>query len=277
MENKKTIMIVDDEEYVLNSLKRLLYRDGYRILTALSAEEGYKIVTENEVQLIISDQRMPGESGTEFLAKIRVDFPDIIRTIISGYTDVDSITESINKGHIYKFFYKPWDENNLRLEIKQCLEQYELVRKNRELNELIVKKNKELEIINNELVRINTNLESIVEERTKDLEIQNKALELFRAIIEDMPLPVIGISSDGMIVMRNKKALEITHGNPGLEVGNYISDCFSFDLNEGIDRVIKNGELEIMDSCPLLDKNYKIFLTPLLGQFKGKGVTLIFV
>lgn len=277
MEKKKTILIVDDEEYVISSLKRLLHRDGYRILTALSAEEGYKIVSENDVQLIVSDQRMPGESGTEFLAKISVDFPDIIRTIISGYTNVDSITESINKGHIYKFFYKPWDENNLRLEIKQCLEQYELIRKNRELNELIAKKNKELEIINDELVRINTNLESIVHERTKDLEIQNKALELFRAIIEDMPLPVIGISSDGMIVMRNKKALDITFGNAGFEVGNYISDCFPSYLNEHIDRAIKDGRLEVINDCPVMGTNYKVFIAPLIGQFKGKGVTLIFV
>ncbi len=277
MENKKTILIVDDEEYVLNSLKRLLHRDGYRILTAMSAEEGYRILTENDVQLIVTDQRMPGESGIEFLAKTKKDFPDVIRTILSGYTDVDSITESINKGHIFKFFYKPWDENNLRLEIKQCLEQYELIRKNRELNELIVKKNKELEIINDELVRINTNLESIVEERTKDLEIQNRALELFRAIIEDMPLPVIGISSDGMIVMRNKKALDITHGNSGFEVGNYIADCFPDDLNEHVERAIKDGRLEILDNCPVMDTNYKIFIAPLLGQFKGKGVTLIFV
>jgi FixJ family two-component response regulator len=277
VENEKTILIVDDEEHVLSSLKRLLHRDGYRILTALSAEEGYKLLSENDVQLVISDQRMPGESGTEFLGKIRVDFPDIIRTIISGYTGVDSITESINKGHIYKFFYKPWDENNLRLEIKQCLEQYELMRKNRELNDLIVKKNEELEIINDELVSINTNLESIVQERTKDLEIQNKALELFRAIIEDMPLPVIGISSDGMIVMRNKKALEITYGNEGFEVGNYISDCFPNDLNAHLESAIKDGKLEVMDVCPVMGTNYKIFIAPLLGQFKGKGVTLIFV
>jgi len=277
VENKKTILIVDDEEYVLNSLKRLLHRDGYRILTALNAEEGYKILSENDIQLVMTDQRMPGESGTEFLAKARRDFPDVIRTIISGYTDVESITESINKGHIFKFFYKPWDENNLRLEIKQCLDQYELIRKNRELNELIIKKNEELEIINDELIRINTNLESMVQERTKDLEIQNKALELFRAIIEDMPLPVIGISSDSMIVMRNKKALDITSGNPGFEVGNYISDCFNSDLNEHIGRAINEGRLHVMENCPVMGTNYKIFIAPLLGQFRGKGVTLIFI
>lgn len=277
MEKSPVILIVDDEEYVLNSLKRLLRRDGYRILTALNGDDGFKLLRENDVQLVISDQRMPDISGTEFLAKVKDDFPNAIRTIISGFTDVSSITESINKGQIYKFFYKPWDDNNLRLEIKQCLEQYALIRKNRELNELVIKKNKELEHINDELVRINTNLESIVEKRTKDLEIQNKALELFRAIIEDMPLPVMGIGADGMIVMRNKKAMEITYGNAGFEVGNYISDCVSSDLNTCIDRAIKNGEMEIIDNCPVMGKNYKILAAPILGEFKGKGITLIFI
>jgi FixJ family two-component response regulator len=277
MENIPVILIVDDEEYVLNSLKRLLRRDGYRILTALNGDDGFKLLRENDVQLVISDQRMPDISGTEFLEKVKDDFPNAIRTIISGYTNVNSITESINKGHIYKFFYKPWDDNNLRLEIKQCIDQYELRRKNRELNEIIINKNKELEHINEELVRINSNLESIVQKRTKDLEIQNNALELFRAIIEDMPLPVMGIGADGMIVMRNKKAMDITRGNARFEVGNYIYDCVSNDLNACIDRAIKNGELDILDDCPLLGKNYKILVAPLLGQFKGKGITLIFI
>jgi FixJ family two-component response regulator len=277
MENNPVILIVDDEEYVINSLKRLLHRDGYRILTALNGDDGFKLLRENDVHLVISDQRMPDISGTEFLAKVKDGFPNVIRTIISGYTDVNSITESINKGHIYKFFYKPWDDNNLRLEIKQCLDQYELIRKNRELNDIIVEKNKELEHINDQLIRINTNLESMVQKRTKDLEIQNQALELFRAIIEDMPLPVMGISSDGMIVMRNRKALDLTCTCTGFEVGNYIADCVSNDLNALIDKAIKNSEFEEIADCPIMGIKYKILIAPLLGQFKGKGVTLIFV
>ena len=189
-----TILIVDDEEYIINSLKRLFRRDGYRILTALNGEEGYKILCENDVQLIISDQRMSGMNGTEFLEKVKNNFPDVIRTILSGYTDIDSITESINKGHIFKFFLKPWNDNNLRLEVKYCIEQYELIKKNKELSEIIIKKNKDLEIMNEELKRINDNLETIVQKRTKDLEIQNQALELSRSIFNDMPLPVLGIS-----------------------------------------------------------------------------------
>ena len=272
-----TILIVDDEEYIINSLKRLFRRDGYRILTALNGEEGYKILCENDVQLIISDQRMSGMNGTEFLEKVKNNFPDVIRTILSGYTDIDSITESINKGHIFKFFLKPWNDNNLRLEVKYCIEQYELIKKNKELSEIIIKKNKDLEIMNEELKRINDNLETIVQKRTKDLEIQNQALELSRSIFNDMPLPVLGISSDGMIVMSNRKALSIKKDTHGFELGSNISEYFADDKKDLIDKVINMGDSETIDECSIMGTNYKILITPLLGQFKGKGVIFILI
>ncbi|MBN2420040.1 MAG: response regulator [Deltaproteobacteria bacterium] len=277
MEDKYTILIVDDEENILKSLKRLLHMDGYRVLTALTCDEGYKILNENEVQLIISDQRMPKSSGTEFLSKVKEDFPDIIRTIISGFTDVNTITESINKGHIYKFFFKPWNDNNLRLEIKQCLKQYELIKKNRELNEIVSKKNKDLELINAELKRINDNLEAIVEKRTKDLEIQNQALELSRAIFDDIPLPVLGISSDGMVVLCNKKASDIAPDNIYFETGRNISDYLPESAKKIFDNSLNCEEPASIDSCSIMGKDYKILIKPLSGRFKGKGATVIII
>jgi DNA-binding NtrC family response regulator len=83
--------------------------------------------------MVISDQRMPKMSGTEFLAALKTKYPDVLRIILSGYTEVDSITESINKGHIYKFLSKPWNDHNLKLEIKQALEQYDLIQANKKL------------------------------------------------------------------------------------------------------------------------------------------------
>lgn len=277
METRYTILIVDDEEFIINSLKRLLHRDGYRILTALNSIDGYKILKENHVQLVISDQRMPGESGTEFLARIRNDFPDVIRTIISGYTDVDSITESINRGDIFKFFYKPWDENNLRLEIKHCIDQYVLINKNRELNEIIENKNRELEIIKDELVRINQNLETIVEQRTKGLEIQNQALELVRVIFEDMPLPVLCISADGMIAMLNRKASTLEHENFKFEPGRNIGEFLPGNIKEPFDRTINSGEQNIIDDCYVMGMKCKILIAPLKGRFAGKCFTFILI
>ena len=133
-ENRHTVLCVDDEKNILQSLKRLLRKEDYRLLTASSGEEGLKVLEENDVHMVISDQRMPEMSGTEFLAALKTKYPDVLRIILSGYTDVDSITESINKGHIYKFLLKPWNDHNLKLEIKQALEQYDLIQANKKLD-----------------------------------------------------------------------------------------------------------------------------------------------
>ena len=114
-----SVLCVDDEKNILNSLRRLLRQENYNLLTASSGAEGLKLLEESHVQLVISDQRMPEMSGVDFLSQVRVKYPEIIRIILSGYTDVNSITDAINKGHIYKFLLKPWDEQNLLLEIRQ--------------------------------------------------------------------------------------------------------------------------------------------------------------
>ena len=276
VEKKFTILIVDDEEYILNSLRRLLYRE-YKVLTALNADDAYKLLYENNVPLVISDQRMPKVSGTEFLAKVKEEYPDVIRTILSGYTDVDTITELINKGHIYKFFLKPWNDNDLRLEIKQCLDQHELIKKNRELNKIIIKRNKDLEEINEELKRINENLGAIVQKRTKELEIKNQALELSRAIFEDMPLPALCVSEDGIIVMSNKKASCIVSDNICFEIGKNISEYLTDNAKQIFDNAIKNGNSEKLENCSIMGNNYILLIEPLFGKFKGKGATIILV
>jgi len=113
-EKKRTLLIVDDEPNILSALQRLLRRDGYRVLTAGSAAEGFELLALNEVQVIISDQRMPHMNGTEFLSRVKEMYPDTIRLVLSGYTDLKSITDAINHGAIYKFLTKPWDDDALR-------------------------------------------------------------------------------------------------------------------------------------------------------------------
>ncbi|MEJ2041468.1 MAG: response regulator, partial [Desulfosarcinaceae bacterium] len=136
-----TILCVDDEPNILQALKRLLRREGYRMLTATSGKEALEILSKEEIHLIISDQRMPEMNGTEFLAQVKHAYPDVLRVILTGYTDVDSITESINKGHIYKFFLKPWNDHTLKLEIRQALDQFDLIQANKKLDEKIVEQN----------------------------------------------------------------------------------------------------------------------------------------
>lgn len=119
-----TLLLVDDEANVLSALKRLLRRDGYRILTAGSAAEAFDLLAVNEVQVILSDQRMPQMSGTEFLRRVKELYPDTVRLVLSGYTELNSVTQAINQGAIYKFFTKPWDEAELQEEIREAFRYY---------------------------------------------------------------------------------------------------------------------------------------------------------
>ena len=140
-ERKHKVLCVDDETNILSSLKRLLRKENYRLLTASSGSEGLDILSENEVHLVLSDQRMPAMDGTEFLAKVREEHPDVIRIILTGYTDVDTIMDSVNQGNIFKFLLKPWNDQNLKLEINRALDQYDLIQDNRGLNSKIIKQN----------------------------------------------------------------------------------------------------------------------------------------
>jgi response regulator RpfG family c-di-GMP phosphodiesterase len=214
--NQYTLLCVDDEKNILNSLKRLLRKEKFRMLTGNSGHEGLEILAENEVHVVLSDQRMPRMNGTEFLKEIKTLYPDIIRIILTGYTDVDSISEAINEGHIYKFFLKPWNDQNLKLEIRQAMEQYGLMQDNKRLHDQVFQQNQELK-------QINENLETIIEERTRNQAYQNQALQFSQAILDDLPLPIMGISSE-MMVMANKAFYDFLGPETQLRLGTAVSE-----------------------------------------------------
>ncbi|MBS1198672.1 MAG: diguanylate cyclase protein, partial [Proteobacteria bacterium] len=120
MKRSRSLLLVDDEEGVLSSLKRLLRPDGYNILTASSAEQGLELLASRAVDVIVSDQRMPGMSGVDFLRRVKILHPETVRLVLSGYTDLQTVTDAINEGAIYKFLTKPWDDNLLRATIKEA-------------------------------------------------------------------------------------------------------------------------------------------------------------
>lgn len=263
---KHTILCVDDEHNILQSLRRLLRKEGYNLLLASSGEEAFKLLEENDVHLIISDQRMPQMSGTEFLASVKEKYPDVLRVILTGYTDVDSITESINKGNIYKFFLKPWNDNNLKLEIRQALEQYDLVKANRHLDETVIRQNRELQ-------QINENLEDMVAERTQELAIKNHALELSHAILENLPVPVLGVDNDGVIVMANEMAKTVAD-NGSIKIGVPLGQYFAGDATEAILRAIVSDRQVQHHGMTLNNREYHAAIVPLTGKFNGKGAIM---
>jgi class 3 adenylate cyclase len=139
MKKKFPILFVDDEEYNLVAFKAT-FREDYDIYTAQSGKEALEIIKGREIGLIITDQRMPEMTGVELLEKILPKYPDAVRIILTGYSDVEAIVSAINNGNVFRYITKPWDERELKMTIENALRLYELRIKNKELvSELQVK------------------------------------------------------------------------------------------------------------------------------------------
>jgi two-component system response regulator HupR/HoxA len=127
------VLVVDDEPRSLETLRRTL-EDEFRVVTALSAEQALKVIETEFVQVVLCDQRMPGKSGVEFLGQVREQWPDVVRMIISGYTDPMDIIAAINEAGIYQFVHKPWHPETLLLVLRGAVELFRLQRENELLN-----------------------------------------------------------------------------------------------------------------------------------------------
>jgi len=124
---KHTILIVDDEEMILKSIVRVLRNENYKVLTAQSGAEGLAVLKEYDVHLIISDQKMPGMNGLEFLKHVKRDYPQILTIMLTGHAEIEIAMNAINEAGVYKFILKPWDDNNLKITIRRALETLELI------------------------------------------------------------------------------------------------------------------------------------------------------
>jgi DNA-binding NtrC family response regulator len=141
------VLYVDDEINNLNSFKAAFRRD-FDIYTAQSAREGRKILDTNEIGVIITDQRMPGMTGIEFLESILAVYPDTIRILLTGFSDMNAVMDAINRGQVYKYLVKPWQNDELRLYIQNALEIYHLRRENKDLAQKLEQANIQLAMLN---------------------------------------------------------------------------------------------------------------------------------
>ena len=127
------VLIVDDEPIITDMLKDVLSSEPYRILSAASAEEALDLLAQDQVDVLISDEKMPGMTGTEFLALARHKYPDTLRMILTGHASLESAIRAINEGEIYRFFTKPCNVFDLAITIRQALQQKDLMRESRRL------------------------------------------------------------------------------------------------------------------------------------------------
>lgn len=157
-----TLLFIDDEANILSSLKRLFRPLGYIILTAESGADALGILENTTVDLVISDMRMPNMSGAEVLEKIHNQWPDVVRILLTGYSDMSSTIAAINRGEIYRYIAKPWHDDDIVLVVRDGLERKHLLAEKQRLEALTLR---QYDI----LKELNASLENKVHERTVEL------------------------------------------------------------------------------------------------------------
>ena len=130
---ESSILLVDDEPNVAMALTRALLDEPYGVSTARGGEEALKVMAQQRFKVVISDERMPGMAGAEFLSIVRERFPEIVRIMLTGHASLEATMKAVNSGEIYRFFTKPWNDTELKLAIRSAIEKYDLEAENRRL------------------------------------------------------------------------------------------------------------------------------------------------
>ncbi|MDL2355773.1 MAG: response regulator [Pseudomonadota bacterium] len=189
-----TLLCVDDEPNILAALRRLFRPAGYRVLVAESGAAGLLVLENDSVDLVISDMRMPEMDGAQFLEQVRARWPDTIRLLLTGYSDVGAILAAINRGEIYRYITKPWDDNDIQLVVRHALERRTLGLEKDRLEALTRQQNETL-------MTLNDSLEAKVAARTGELKAAHDTLVASNDKLKRNFITTIKILS-GMIEMR---------------------------------------------------------------------------
>ena len=222
--HQRTLLLVDDEDNIVASLKRLLRRDGYHVITANSGAQGLQRLAEHAVDVIVSDQRMPGMTGVEFLRRAKELYPDTVRIVLSGYTELQSITDAINEGAIYKFLTKPWDDTRLAGHIAEAFDHKEMADENRRLGSAVI-------VANHELSEVNERLQKLLSTQREQISREESSLTVAREVLDNIPAAVMGIDVDGMIAFVNADAEQLfDHVAPVL--GRDAGETLSLELQQ---------------------------------------------
>jgi two-component system NtrC family sensor kinase len=190
------LLLVDDEENILRSLRRVLRRGDWQIETAPDGEAGLKMFEKFQPGVVISDFRMPGMNGVDFLARVKELAPHAQRIMLTGQADQQAIEEAINRSEVFRFISKPWNDGQLLLTVKSAFEQHHLVSDNQRLHELTHQQNTDLR-------QLNADLELRVQQRTQMLSRAKREWELSFDTIES---PLAVVSTDDLVIRRANKA-----------------------------------------------------------------------
>jgi putative nucleotidyltransferase with HDIG domain len=166
---KPGVLFVDDEVNILKSLARLFRADPVRVFAASSAAEALALLATEPIQVVVSDQRMPGTTGAKLLAQVRERWPEVARILLTGHAEIQVAIEAINRGEIFRLLTKPWNDQELRATVRGALDDVAMRSEVRRLNQLTREQN-------TSLCEVNASLERKVAERTAELEAKNREL-----------------------------------------------------------------------------------------------------
>ncbi len=198
----RTLLLVDDEPNILTALRRLFRPAGYQVLTAASGLEALELLATRPVDVIVSDQRMPGMSGVELLRRAKALYPHTIRMTLSGFTDLQSIIDAVNEGAVYKFLIKPWDDERLREHVAQAFSQKELADDNSRLQ-------RELRRASADQADLNERLAGLLDQQRAQADLMQAGADGVRALVDMLPAAVFGVDADGMLAYLNQPAASL--------------------------------------------------------------------
>jgi diguanylate cyclase (GGDEF)-like protein/PAS domain S-box-containing protein len=199
---QRTLLLVDDEPNILSALKRQLRATGLRILTAPGGKEGLALLENETIDVIVSDQRMPGMTGVDFLRAVKTSHPDTVRIVLSGFTELQSVTDAVNEGAIYKFLTKPWDDIQLRGHIQEAVLHKEMADENRRLD-------LEVRTANHGLAQANRLLEEALSQQQEQIARAGISLDIVREALQHVPLPILGLDEEQVVAFANLAAQDL--------------------------------------------------------------------
>ncbi|MBN2480412.1 MAG: response regulator [Bacteroidales bacterium] len=264
--DKFSILYVDDEEHNLISF-RATFRLHYKIHTAISGAEGLDVLRNNPVDLIITDQRMPDMTGIQFLEKTIPEFPNVMRMILTGFSDIGVIIDAINTGGVFRYITKPWDENELRMTIENARQVYELNRSNRDLMFKLQQKIEEQEqmlrlfikYVPEQVVKksLQNNQASIFDGEIRNVAVLFCDIRGFTSISEELsPGEVVSFLNDYYTIM--SEVVKLYKGSVNQFVGDEIFAAFGApELNPDIEMNAVFCGIKMMENLPKLNEKYR--------------------
>ena len=256
-----TVLLVDDEENILSSLKRLFRSEGYKILTALRGEEGVKLLEQNQVDIVISDMRMPGMTGAELLRIVNQRWPETVRILLTGFADLESAISAINDGKISKYISKPWDDGELKNSVKQALRLKYLEGERKRLEDLTKQQN-------DKLMELNATLEQRVKARTEEIQQTADMLDLAYREIKRSYVNAIPVFAN---LIELREGASAGHGRRVAELARAVAGEMGVD-EEGVENIYIAGLLHDIGQLGMPDqilaKSYTSMTQPEVVKYK---------